>query len=166
MKKTLAILLTVLMAVMVFMPAVCANDQKEIGPTDEDIEITQEEIEKLEHVTSEGSVRADLISSYSLTLAKNGSQLVIVAKTIGISSVTKSGFTYIYLQRYVSGAWQNYATYTNQYNDGPTHSFSKAVNAATGYSYRVVCEHYAEKKTLLIFTSSQTIYNQTASLSF
>ena len=34
-------------------------------------------------------------------------------------------------------------------------TFSKAITPAKGYTYRVVCEHYAEKKRLLILKSKE-----------
>jgi hypothetical protein len=175
MKKFFSILVALLLCTSTFSLVANASELKAGEPDDEYISITMDEINQLEHVDGmivsppliqPLSSSSDLIQGYSLTLAKNGTQLIIYGSTMCVSSVTKSGFTYIRLQRYVSGSWQNYSSYTEQYKNATSYTFSKAVSAASGYSYRVICEHYAEKPYLLLFKTTQTISNQTGSLSF
>lgn len=109
-----------------------------------------------------------LISQKTLRLSKTSTQLIITAQTIGSDEVDKCGFTYIKLQRLVNGSWTDYSTYcySDLYSDSATYSFSKTITPSSGYTYRVIAEHYAAKKTLLIFTSEETSYNETSSLSF
>ncbi len=109
-----------------------------------------------------------LIVSKSLKLAKTTSSLIITATTIGDTDVTKCGFTYIKLQRLINGTWTDYTTYCyyDQYSESTSKTFSKTISAPTGYTYRVICEHYAEKTKLLIFKDTETSYNVTSSLAF
>ncbi len=109
-----------------------------------------------------------LINQKTLRLSKTSSQLIITASTKGSDEVDKCGFTYIKLQRLVNGSWTDYSTYcySGLYSDSTTYSFSKTITPPSGYSYRVIAEHYAAKKTLLIFTSEETSYNETSSLTF
>lgn len=94
--------------------------------------------------------------------------MTITAKTICIPDVTECGFTYIRLQRLINGAWTDYATYCyyDQYANATEKTFSKSISPPSGYTYRVICEHYAEKPRLVIFTDTQTIYNETTTLYF
>ena len=104
-----------------------------------------------------------LIVSKSLKLAKTTSSLIITATTIGNTDVTKCGFTYIKLQRLINGTWTDYY---DQYNEYSSKSFEKSISAPKGYTYRVICEHYAEKPKLLIFKDTETSYNETSLLTF
>lgn len=109
-----------------------------------------------------------LITSKSLKLAKTTDKLIITAKTICVTDVKKCGFTYVKLQRLINGTWTDYTTYCyyDQYSEATSKIFSKTISAPKGYTYRVVCEHYAEKTKLLIFKDTQTSYNVTSSLAF
>lgn len=109
-----------------------------------------------------------LISQKTLRLSKTSSQLIITATTKGSDEVDKCGFTYIKLQRLVNGSWTDYSTYcySDLYSNSTTYSFSKTITPPSGYTYRVIAEHYAAKKTLLIFTSEETSYNETSSITF
>lgn len=109
-----------------------------------------------------------LITSKSLKLAKTTDKLIITAKTSGSTDVTKCGFTYVKLQRLNNGTWTDYTTYCyyDQYAESTSKTFSKTISAPKGYTYRVVCEHYAEKTKLLIFKDTETSYNETSSLAF
>lgn len=109
-----------------------------------------------------------LICQKTLRLSKTSSQLIITAQTIGSDEVDRCGFTYIKLQRLVNGSWTDYSTYcySDLYSDSATYSFAKTITPPSGYTYRVIAEHYAAKKTLLIFTSEETSYNETSSLTF
>lgn len=111
---------------------------------------------------------SNLIADKKLKLSKTSSGLVVNATTRGSSEVTKCGFTYIKLQRLINGKWQDYTAYcyTDQYSDSALKNFTKTVTPPKGYTYRVICEHYAEKKKLLVFKDKQTAYNATASLSY
>lgn len=109
-----------------------------------------------------------LITSKSLKLAKTTDKLIITGQTFCTSDVTKCGFTYIKLQRLIGGAWTDYTAYCyyDQYSESSSKSFEKTISAPKGYTYRVICEHYAEKTKLLVFKDKETIYNATSSLAF
>lgn len=115
------------------------------------------------------SLRATgLITNKSLTLAKTTDKLIITAKTSCITDVTKCGFTYVKLQRLINGSWTDYSSYCyyDQYNESNSKNFEKAISAPKGYTYRVICEHYAEKPKLIFFKDTETSYNVTSSLAF
>lgn len=110
----------------------------------------------------------ELIQGKTLKLSKTSSGLIITAKTVGSDDVEKCGFTYIKLQRLVSGSWTDCTAYCyyDQYAETNLKSFTKSVSPAKGYTYRVICEHYAEKSKLLVFTDKETAYNVTSSIAF
>lgn len=109
-----------------------------------------------------------LITYKSLKLSKTTSNLIITAETICSPDVKKCGFTYIKLQRLINGTWTNYTAYCyyDQYADATSKRFSRTISAPTGYTYRLICEHYAEKTKLLIFKDTETSYNVTSALAF
>lgn len=124
----------------------------------------------IETVQGENNTSASkgLIVTKSLSLSKTSTQLIISARTTGNEDVTKCGFTYIRLQRLINGQWVNYTTYcyTDQYNNSNNKTFSQYCSVPKGYTYRVICEHYAEKPRFIFWTTSETIYNQTSALAF
>ena len=140
------------------------EDYYEIILSDETI------IEEAEGVyNTKANTRATgLISQKTLTLSKSNTQLIISAKTKGSDEVDKCGFTYIKLQRLINGNWTDYSTYcySDLYSDSNSYLFSKSITPPSGYSYRVIAEHYAAKKILLIFTSEETSYNETSPITF
>ena len=109
-----------------------------------------------------------LITNKNLKLAKTTDKLIITAKTSCTTDVIKCGFTYIKLQRLINGTWTDYSSYCyyDQYNESNSKSFEKAITAPKGYTYRVICEHYAEKTKLLVLKDTETSYNVTSSLAF
>lgn len=109
-----------------------------------------------------------LIISKFLKLAKTTDKLIITGQTFCTSDVTICGFTYIKLQRLINGAWTDYTAYCyyDQYSESSSKSFEKSISAPKGYTYCVICEHYAEKTKLLVFKDKETIYNVTSSLAF
>lgn len=109
-----------------------------------------------------------LITGKSLKLAKTSDKLMITAETSCVNDVKKCGFTYIKLQRLINGTWTDYSSYCyyDQYNESNAKSFEKAIFAPKGYTYRVICEHYAEKTKLLFFKDTETSYNETSALAF
>lgn len=112
---------------------------------------------------------SNLIDTIKLQLSKTSNgQLAIVANTNCIAEVTKCGFTYIKLQRLVGGSWTDYTEYCyyDIYNNSNNKSFSKYTSPPKGYSYRVTCEHYAEKPLLGILKSKQRIANTTTTINF
>lgn len=143
-----------------------------VEPIDETVGfvLSEEIIEQADGIynTNENARATGLILQKTLTLSKTSTQLKITAKTVGSDEVTKSGFTYIKLQRLVNGSWTDYSTYCYEdlYSESGSYSFLKYITPPSGYSYRLVAEHYAAKKVLLIFTSDETSYNETSSIYF
>lgn len=92
----------------------------------------------------------------------------LYAKTLGTSEVTKCGFTYIKVQRLINNTWTDFGTYCykDQYSDSNMKVFKVNVYGPKGYTYRAICEHYAEKKTLLGLKSKETAYNVTTTMYF
>ena len=107
-----------------------------------------------------------LIAGKSVGLAKQGEKLLITASTTGANNVTKCGFTYIRLQRLEKGVWTDVKGFSweNQYANTNAKVFSASVSAPPGYTYRVVCEHYAEAPYARVFTQSATAYNVSLSV--
>lgn len=168
-KKTICIICSFIFLLSIFNVSVFATESN-IEETSESILSDEVIIEEADGIyNSNSNARATgLISQKTLTLSKTGTQLIISAKTKGSDDVDKCGFTYIKLQRLVNGSWTDYSTYCyyDQYNESNSKTFSKYVSPPSGYTYRVICEHYAAKKTLLVFTSEETSYNETSSLNF
>lgn len=166
MKKCIAAILLVLMLIPVFP---CSAESE----TDLDVNSDVSEVEMVEVVTGEndfdtGSTWAsNLIVCTGLELAKTSDgKLVINALTDAVAGVTKCGFTYIKLQRMENGAWESYATYCyyDQYNDFESKTFRRTITPPKGYTYRLICEHYAEKPLLGILKSKQKLYNATSAM--
>lgn len=136
-----------------------------------DNEIVIEEVYGLYNTPNNSNVSmmsSGLILSKSLKLSKTTNKLIIAAKTSCATDVKKCGFTYIKMQRLINGTWTDYSSYCyyDQYSDSISKSFEKSISAPKGYTYRVVCEHYAEKTKLLVFKDTETQYNVTPSLAF
>ena len=168
-KKLFCIICSLIFVFSIFNISVFATEKNTEKLSNTDL-LSEAIIEEAEGVyNSNANTRATgLISQKTLTLSKTGTQLIISAKTKGSDDVDKCGFTYIKLQRLVNGSWTDYSSYCyyDQYNETNSKTFSKYITPPSGYTYRVVCEHYAAKKTLLIFTSEETSYNETSSLTF
>lgn len=168
-KKLICVICSFVFVITMFNLSAFATEAKnenhyEIILSDETI------IEEVEGVynTNANAKATGLITQKTLKLSKTSTQLIISATTKGSDEVDKCGFTYIKLQRLVNGSWADYSTYCyyDQYNESNSKTFSKYITPPSGYTYRVICEHYAAKKTLLVFTSEETSYNETSSLSF
>ncbi len=169
MKKIICIICSIIFMFSVFNVSVFATEAR-VEETPEIVLSEEDIIEEAKGIyDSNSNTRATgLITQKKLTLSKTSSQLIITALTSCSDEVDKCGFTYVKLQRLVNGNWTDYSTYCyyDQYNESNSKTFSKYVSPPSGYTYRVVCEHYAAKKTLLIFTSEETSYNETTYLSF
>lgn len=134
-------------------------------PVAYDYYISDEDFEKLEHVDSENNnittYSSGIIESKTLSLAKDGNNLIIKASTKTIDA-KKSGFTYIKLQQYKNGKWVDYKIFNDLYGESNRYSVTKSISAEKGYKYRVIAQHYAKKSLF----SVEKIYNETTSLSF
>ena len=144
----------------------------EVPPVVTDIEVTDELLAQGETVTglydSPGiqTRAANLITENSIKLTKSGDNLVVSGYTNGIDGVDKCGFSYVTLQRMVNGTWEDYVKWTDLYSTTNKYGLGKSVAAAHGYTYRVICNHHAEKPGFLWFRDKQDIYNETSTLYF
>lgn len=167
MKKIIAIILALSSILCIFTVNAFALNAQNVS---EDVVASERILEEVTGLydSAENAKSSGLILAKSLSLSKTSTQLLISAKTSGSTEVTKCGFTYIKLQRLLSGTWTDYSTYCyyDQYNNSTTKVFSKYVSAPKGYTYRVICEHYAEKPRLIFWTTSEKSYNETYSLAF
>lgn len=109
-----------------------------------------------------------LIVTKYISITKSENYLELYAKTLGTSEVTKCGFTYIKVQRLINNTWTDFGTYCykDQYSDSNMNVFKVNVYGPKGYTYRAICEHYAEKRTLLGLKSKETAYNVTTTMYF
>jgi len=108
----------------------------------------------------------DLICAVQLTLTRDSStSLNVYGNTTSDSAMSEIGFTNITIQREVNGTWQNYAQWSNLYGYNTfSHSEDKTINVQTGYYYRAIANHYAEKPWFLWMNYTQTYYNETSAL--
>lgn len=168
-KKLICVICSFIFVFSIFNVSVFAAEAKakEISEAVLSSEVIIEEAEGI-YNTNANSRSTELISQKTLRLSKTSSQLIITATTKGSDEVDKCGFTYIKLQRLVNGCWTDYSTYcySDLYSESNSYSFAKTITPPFGYTYRVIAEHYAAKKTLLIFSSEETSYNETSSLTF
>ena len=142
------------------------------SPVVDDVFVTQEDLDQWE--TASGLHNSDglkaratgLIIEQALYLSKSGGNLIVSGRTVGNDDVDKTGFTYVKVQRFVNGVWQDYAVWTDIYSSTNRCMLGKSVEATAGYSYRVICNHYAQKSKFWLFKSEQNAYNETGSLSF
>ncbi|MGN0486437.1 MAG: hypothetical protein ACI4GB_04320 [Acutalibacteraceae bacterium] len=170
MKKIIAICL-----VLLSISSMMSINAFAVDLVDEDILVIEddiiEEVYGLYNTNNSSNISlmsTGLIVSKSLKLSKTSNGLIITATTVGNANVKKCGFTYIKLQRLINGTWTDYTAYCyyDQYAESTSKTFSKTISAPTGYTYRVVCEHYAEKPKLLVLKDTETSYNVTSSLAF
>ncbi|HHU85074.1 MAG TPA: hypothetical protein GXZ23_07925 [Clostridiales bacterium] len=170
MKKIISIFLIVLLMFSLFSNVVLAQDFYRTNSFVSQDDIIEEVygLYNSNNYNGTGSRATGLITKNLLKLTKTTSSLKIQAETLCSSDVTKCGFTYVKLQRLINGTWTDYTTYCyyDQYSQSNGLVFLKTIYPPSGYSYRVICEHYAEKPKLIFFKETQTIYNATSSLSF
>ena len=167
MKKIISVWL---MVVFLLLPLqiIVLGDEQHNQSTQDTGEFIVETAEGLNN-SADNAKSSNLIDTMRLILAKTSSgQLSINANTNCSNEVTKCGFTYIKLQRLIGGSWTDYTEYCyyDIYSNSNNKSFSEYVSPPKGYSYRVTCEHYAEKPLLGILKSKQRIANTTTTINF
>ena len=165
MKKTIPIMLVFLVIVFCVVPttALAANS------TEDDTYFTQEEFDILNPIYAEyeenlNTRATGLITKKNLSIAKDGTKLVIKGYTYGSDEVVKCGFKEVIVQRRStsSASWSDYKTYKDLYSESTKYTLSKSLTVATGYQYRVTAIHYAKKSLL----STQKIEVATGYLTF
>ena len=127
-------------------------------PEWQDIDLTEDEINEIFEKNQRPTVYASgLIVSYNIAIAASGSNLNLVAKTVGATGVVKTGFTEVVIQqrKNSSYSWSTYVKYYDIYNNTHSYLLSKTIPVTKGYQYRATCVHYAKKSLL----STQKINN-------
>lgn len=114
---------------------------------------------------SVSATSSSLINETNLTLTKDGNNLTIYGYTCSTKVCSTIGFTYLKIQRYANGTWNDVYGWNGMYAyDTSGHAVSFTDSVSSGYSYRAVCEHYAFYDGILFFDESQSIYNETSAL--
>lgn len=142
----------------------------EIGGTDtewQDIALSEEEFNAILKNNPNNDITpytSGLIKTYSISIGKSGSNLIIAGKTNCSYEVTKCGFTKVTIQqrKNSSSSWSEYKSYTDLYNNTSIYNLSKTIAVPSGYQYRVTCKHYAKKN---IF-STESISNTSNTVTF
>lgn len=109
--------------------------------TDEVNENTYLETEKTERTTG-------LISSYKITLKKDGTTLNITGKTQCSTDVVKCGIRNIVVEYRTSSSadWQTYQECDDYYVETYSCNYNMSItNVPSSYQYRVTCQHYAKE---------------------
>lgn len=106
---------------------------------------------------------AGLITKASISVFKDGRNMVINGQTNCVLSVVKCGFSKLVIQRRStnSDSWTTFATYEDFYADDYVYYLDKSLYCPTGFQYRVVATHYAKKNIL----STQKMENISGALS-
>lgn len=103
-----------------------------------------------------------LITATQLTVYRSSTQLAVYGRTNCFDIMSKVGFTYIIIQRWENNKWTDYLTINDYYDTNVDfHSYGKYHSVPMGYTYRAICNHYAEKPGILWFTDKENIYNET-----
>lgn len=165
MKKTISIMLVFLAIVFCIIPTTALASNS----AEDDTYFTQEEFEMLNPIYAEyeenlNTRATGLITKKSLSIAKDGTKLVIKGYTYGSDEVVKCGFKEVVIQRRAnsSSSWSDYKTYEDLYSESTKYTLNKSLTVATGYQYRVTAIHYAKKSLL----STQKIEVSTGYLTF
>ena len=90
---------------------------------------------------------AGLITKGSISVFKDGRNMIITGQTNCVLSVIKCGFSKLVIQRRStsSDSWSTFTTYEDFYGDGYIYNLEKSLYCPTGFQYRVVATHYAKK---------------------
>lgn len=149
MKKLVSLFLAVLIVVFSFIPvsAFASGGEAEW----QDIYLPQTVLDEILEVKEVNARATGLILTYALGIKKDGNNLIIAGSTTCTSTVVKSGFKEVVIQRRANSTqdWSDYVTYHDLYNDMPSYLLSKSIAVGTGYQYRVTAIHYAKKNILI-----------------
>lgn len=127
-------------------------------PEWQDIDLTEDEINEIfENNQQPTTYASGLIISYNIAISASGSNLNLVAKTVGATGVVRTGFTEVVIQqrKNSSSSWATYVRYKDVYQDNHSYLLSKTIPVTKGYQYRATCVHYAKKSLF----STQKINN-------
>lgn len=162
MKKYISVI-SIICAIIMCVSPISASASNE---TTDDIVISVEEFESLEHVYAVyPQTRATgLITSNNLGIAKSGNTLYISGHTYGNEDVEKCGFTEVIVERRINSnySWSEYLVYEDLYSSSNKYTLSKSIAVSSGYQYRVTGIHYAKKSLF----SVQKIDAETGYLTF
>lgn len=156
MKRVLSFLLCIILTFSFFAFDTKALEDEFFEPYVIDFVLTGDN--SLVETSNEETRATGLITSYSLSLSKSGTTLKITGTTSCSPTVVKCAFKDLTVQRRKSSSysWEEYYDFGNVYEDDYRISLSTSLAVASGYQYRVVCEHYAKKNILTTQTISNT----------
>ena len=156
MKKTVSIFLSFILIITCFNFGAAAASEKEVDPVVLSFSLTTE-ADTIEVSGNDTRVNG-LITSYGLSLEKNGTTLKIYGQTHAAPDVVKCGFKNLVIQRRASSsdAWKDYYDYGDVYADGFAANLNTTLSVASGYQYRISCKHYAKKSLLVTQSISNT----------
>lgn len=120
-------------------------------PEWQDIDLTEDEINEIFEKNPKATVYASgLIVAYNIAISGSGSNINLVAKTVGAPGVIKAGYTEVVIQqrKNSSSSWSTYVKYNDLYVNTHSYNISKSISATKGYQYRATCVHYAKKSLL------------------
>lgn len=110
--------------------------------------------------------KGDIIHIHTISLKREKKTAILNLQTTTSVKATKVGFSSITLQQYNGGKWIGYKTWKGQYSSGKEYQFTVSVPIVSGYNYRIICNHYAERPRFLWLTDTETFYNETKGLHF
>lgn len=163
MKKTISIILSVLLTIGCFLP--CTVFAAESSTADEEKYIyTTYQGEDYAEIEGVSVYSSNLISKSRISISKSGTTLNITGITKGTDEVVKCGFTKVIVQRRASSSssWSKYKTFKDLYSNSNYYTLTKSVTVEKGYQYRVVATHYAKKSLF----STQKIESTSSYISF
>lgn len=160
MKRTISILLSVIMMVSFFAIDSTAIYDEGVAP-----QVLTFNVADLTDIDVPGNNTrvTGLILSYGLSVTVSGNTLNIDGSTHGTPEVVRSGFKDLTVEcrKNSTYSWEDYHEYGNVYYDVSATGISTTLTVTKGFQYRVTCKHYAKKNLLLVETieNSSNIVN-------
>ena len=91
----------------------------------------------------------------------NGNTILLEGTTDATEVLNKIGYQNITLQRYENGQWTNLKVWSTYKTNAYYYDYDYETTVTEGYYYRFTATHYGENDWL-IFSSVQTVYNETS----
>lgn len=149
MKKIIKTIFLVCLSLIMMIPT-AAFAGEDTAPEWRDVTLSEEKFNEMLDpyiVDNTKARKSGLITIYGISIAKNGSELLIAGKTNCNADVTKCGFTKVIVQRRKNSdySWSTYASFYDLYSNTVSYVLKKELTPPKGYQYRVTCTHYARE---------------------
>ena len=156
MKRLVSLLLSVIILLTCCVFSTNAANEEDFTPYVIDFSLTSPIYETTSESTENRA--SGLIISYALSLSVTGTTLKISGNTYCIADVVKSGFKNLVIQRKktTDSTWSDYYDYGDVYSSSYSATLSTTLAVASGYQYRISCEHYGKKNLLSVQKISHT----------